>query len=214
MTEHDISTAVPRRPGPGRNAFGMLRNTLLAAAYAADGLAGDVLSPLVRALPPPTPDSRVDGMSEALSLKRGESAPRTIRQAGPRVGGGSPRTGSSTCGSRCSSPSHRLTGVTHGLEMAGDTLYEGTGISGRSSVRAGRPGKKPTVRAARPAPLFGDSAEPCGSSPGGTGAPSSAMPRRSRSCVASCTRTTAGACASSGTGTGWYQRRLVTADVS
>ncbi|MGW0751260.1 glutaminyl-peptide cyclotransferase [Streptomyces sp. NPDC002587] len=45
---------------------------------------------------------------------------------------------------------------TQGLEMAGDTLYEGTGISGRSSVRAGRPGKKPTVRSALPAPLFGE----------------------------------------------------------
>ncbi|MFD9358128.1 glutaminyl-peptide cyclotransferase [Streptomyces sp. NPDC060031] len=40
--------------------------------------------------------------------------------------------------------------------MADDTLYEGTGISGRPSVRAGRPGKKPTARAALPAPFFGE----------------------------------------------------------
>ncbi|MEV0412980.1 glutaminyl-peptide cyclotransferase [Streptomyces sp. NPDC050448] len=51
---------------------------------------------------------------------------------------------------------HDPQAFTQGLEMAGDTLYEGTGISGRSSVRAGPPGKKPTVRAALPAPLFGE----------------------------------------------------------
>ncbi|MET9882036.1 glutaminyl-peptide cyclotransferase [Streptomyces sp. NPDC006430] len=51
---------------------------------------------------------------------------------------------------------HDPKAFTQGLEMAGDTLYEGTGISGRSSVRAGRPGEGPTVRAALPAPLFGE----------------------------------------------------------
>jgi glutamine cyclotransferase len=51
---------------------------------------------------------------------------------------------------------HDPQAFTQGLEMAGGTLYEGTGISGRSSVRAGPPGKKPTVRAALPAPLFGE----------------------------------------------------------
>jgi glutamine cyclotransferase len=51
---------------------------------------------------------------------------------------------------------HDPQAFTQGLEMAGDTLYEGTGISGRSSVRAGHPGKEPTVRAALPAPLFGE----------------------------------------------------------
>ncbi|MFD5063873.1 glutaminyl-peptide cyclotransferase [Streptomyces sp. NPDC058394] len=51
---------------------------------------------------------------------------------------------------------HDPQAFTQGLEMADDTLYEGTGISGRSSVRAGPPGKKPTVRATLPAPLFGE----------------------------------------------------------
>ena len=51
---------------------------------------------------------------------------------------------------------HDPQAFTQGLEMAGDTLYEGTGISGRSSVRAGPPGRKPTVRTALPAPLFGE----------------------------------------------------------
>ncbi|MER5469963.1 glutaminyl-peptide cyclotransferase [Streptomyces sp. NPDC002685] len=51
---------------------------------------------------------------------------------------------------------HDPQAFTQGLEMAGDTLYEGTGISGRSSVRAGPLGKKPTVRTALPAPLFGE----------------------------------------------------------
>ena len=52
--------------------------------------------------------------------------------------------------------SHDPQAFTQGLEMAGDTLYEGTGISGRSSVRAGPLGKKPTVRTALLAPLFGE----------------------------------------------------------
>ncbi|MFG2360881.1 glutaminyl-peptide cyclotransferase [Streptomyces mirabilis] len=51
---------------------------------------------------------------------------------------------------------HDPQAFTQGLEMAGDTLYEGTGISGRSSVRAGPLGKEPAVRTALPAPLFGE----------------------------------------------------------
>ncbi|MEV0182397.1 glutaminyl-peptide cyclotransferase [Streptomyces sp. NPDC050625] len=51
---------------------------------------------------------------------------------------------------------HDPQAFTQGLEMAGGTLYEGTGLSGRSSVRAGPLGKEPTVRAALPAPLFGE----------------------------------------------------------
>ncbi|MEV6742070.1 glutaminyl-peptide cyclotransferase [Streptomyces sp. NPDC051104] len=51
---------------------------------------------------------------------------------------------------------HDPQGFTEGLEMAGGTLYEGTGLSGGSSVRAGPPGRPPTVRAALPAPLFGE----------------------------------------------------------
>lgn len=51
---------------------------------------------------------------------------------------------------------HDPQAFTQGLEMAGHTLYEGTGIFGRSSVRAGPPGKTPAVRAALPGPLFGE----------------------------------------------------------
>ncbi|MFF1740692.1 glutaminyl-peptide cyclotransferase [Streptomyces mirabilis] len=51
---------------------------------------------------------------------------------------------------------HDPQAFTQGLEMADATLYESTGISGRSSVRAGPLGKKPTVRTALPAPLFGE----------------------------------------------------------
>ncbi|MDQ1006953.1 glutamine cyclotransferase [Streptomyces sp. V4I23] len=49
---------------------------------------------------------------------------------------------------------HDPQALTQGLEIAGDTLYEGTGLAGRSSVRAGPPGRRPTVRVALPAPLF------------------------------------------------------------
>ncbi|WP_411088532.1 glutaminyl-peptide cyclotransferase [Streptomyces sp. 061-3] len=51
---------------------------------------------------------------------------------------------------------HDPQAFTQGLEIAGGTLYEGTGISGRSSVRAGPPGKRPTARTALLAPLFGE----------------------------------------------------------
>ncbi|MFE9643724.1 glutaminyl-peptide cyclotransferase [Streptomyces sp. NPDC006365] len=51
---------------------------------------------------------------------------------------------------------HDPQAFTQGLEMAGSTLYEGTGLAGRSSVRAGPPGGRPTVHTALPAPLFGE----------------------------------------------------------
>ncbi len=51
---------------------------------------------------------------------------------------------------------HDPQAFTQGLEMAGDTLYEGTGLAGRSSVRAGPPGGLPTARVDIPAPLFGE----------------------------------------------------------
>ncbi|WP_055600085.1 glutaminyl-peptide cyclotransferase [Streptomyces aureus] len=45
---------------------------------------------------------------------------------------------------------------TQGLEMRGGILYESTGLVGRSSVRAGPPGKPPSAYAELPAPLFGE----------------------------------------------------------
>ncbi|MFF5013620.1 glutaminyl-peptide cyclotransferase [Streptomyces sp. NPDC001165] len=51
---------------------------------------------------------------------------------------------------------HDPEAYTEGLEMAGNTLYESTGLSGASSVRAGPPAKPPTARVALPAPVFGE----------------------------------------------------------
>ncbi|WP_206313691.1 glutaminyl-peptide cyclotransferase [Streptomyces coryli] len=51
---------------------------------------------------------------------------------------------------------HDPEAFTQGLEMSGDTLYEGTGLTGRSSVRAGLPGKRPAARAELPAEVFGE----------------------------------------------------------
>lgn len=51
---------------------------------------------------------------------------------------------------------HDTTAFTEGLEFAGETLYEGTGIAGKSFVTAGAPGRQPRVRVDLPAPLFGE----------------------------------------------------------
>ncbi|WP_461081014.1 glutaminyl-peptide cyclotransferase [Streptomyces deserti] len=51
---------------------------------------------------------------------------------------------------------HDPKAYTQGLEMAGRTLYEGTGLAGESSIRLGPPGRPPTVRVDLPAPLFGE----------------------------------------------------------
>nr|WP_232376347.1 glutaminyl-peptide cyclotransferase [Amycolatopsis aidingensis] len=51
---------------------------------------------------------------------------------------------------------HDPEAFTQGLELHGDTLYEGTGLVGESAVRAGPPGAEPTVRADLPRPLFGE----------------------------------------------------------
>ncbi|MGA5136221.1 glutaminyl-peptide cyclotransferase [Streptomyces azureus] len=51
---------------------------------------------------------------------------------------------------------HDPKSFTQGLEMAGGTLYEGTGLPGQSSVRSGAPGKPPMVHTSLPAPLFGE----------------------------------------------------------
>ncbi|MET8272476.1 glutaminyl-peptide cyclotransferase [Streptomyces sp. NPDC005096] len=51
---------------------------------------------------------------------------------------------------------HDSKAFTEGLEMAGNTLYESTGLSGASSVRAGPPDKPPTARVVLPALLFGE----------------------------------------------------------
>ncbi|RSS81133.1 glutaminyl-peptide cyclotransferase [Streptomyces sp. WAC06614] len=51
---------------------------------------------------------------------------------------------------------HDPQAFTQGLEFRGGTLYESTGLVGRSSVRAGTPGKPPTLYADLSPPLFGE----------------------------------------------------------
>ena len=51
---------------------------------------------------------------------------------------------------------HDATGFTQGLEMAHGMLYESTGMTGRSTIRAGRPGDPPAQRAELPPPLFAE----------------------------------------------------------
>ncbi|GAB2956968.1 glutaminyl-peptide cyclotransferase [Amycolatopsis acidiphila] len=51
---------------------------------------------------------------------------------------------------------HDTSAFTEGLELDDGLLYEGTGLVGKSEVRAGLPGRPPTVRATLPGPLFGE----------------------------------------------------------
>lgn len=51
---------------------------------------------------------------------------------------------------------HDPSAFTQGLELDGGTLYEGTGLFGRSTLRAGPPGEPPETVAELPAPLFGE----------------------------------------------------------
>ncbi|WP_340686570.1 glutaminyl-peptide cyclotransferase [Amycolatopsis coloradensis] len=50
---------------------------------------------------------------------------------------------------------HDPAAFTQGLEFSGETLYEGTGLVGKSSMRAGPPGAAPSVRQDLP-DLFGE----------------------------------------------------------
>ncbi|MET9424654.1 glutaminyl-peptide cyclotransferase [Streptomyces sp. NPDC006540] len=52
--------------------------------------------------------------------------------------------------------SPRFASFHQGLEFRGSILYESTGLVGRSFVRAGLPGKPPTMYADLPAPHFGE----------------------------------------------------------
>ncbi|MFB9685801.1 glutaminyl-peptide cyclotransferase [Amycolatopsis plumensis] len=51
---------------------------------------------------------------------------------------------------------HDPAAFTEGLEFAGDTLYESTGLAGRSMLTAGPAGGPPRVTATLPSPLFGE----------------------------------------------------------
>lgn len=51
---------------------------------------------------------------------------------------------------------HDTAAFTEGLELHDGLLYEGTGLVGRSQLRAGPPGSVPTTVANLPSPLFGE----------------------------------------------------------
>ncbi|KHF44159.1 Glutamine cyclotransferase [Saccharomonospora viridis] len=51
---------------------------------------------------------------------------------------------------------HDPEAFTQGLELVDDTLYEGTGLVGESTLRAGPLGGEPTTVVSLPAPLFGE----------------------------------------------------------
>ncbi|MEQ0565820.1 glutaminyl-peptide cyclotransferase [Amycolatopsis sp. NEAU-NG30] len=51
---------------------------------------------------------------------------------------------------------HDPAAFTEGLEFSGDTLYESTGLAGRSTLTAGPAGGPPATTATLPSPLFGE----------------------------------------------------------
>ena len=51
---------------------------------------------------------------------------------------------------------HDPAAFTEGLEFAGDTLYESTGLAGQSTLTAGPAGGPPATTATLPSPLFGE----------------------------------------------------------
>ena len=51
---------------------------------------------------------------------------------------------------------HDNEAFTQGLELRDGILYEGTGLVGRSTLRAGPPGERPELTAELPRPLFGE----------------------------------------------------------
>ncbi|MET8995214.1 glutaminyl-peptide cyclotransferase [Amycolatopsis sp. NPDC004169] len=51
---------------------------------------------------------------------------------------------------------HDPAAFTEGLEFAGDTLYESTGLAGKSTLTAGPAGGPPRTTATLPSPLFGE----------------------------------------------------------
>jgi glutamine cyclotransferase len=58
---------------------------------------------------------------------------------------------------------HDRTAFTEGLEFAGGTLYESTGLAGQSTLTAGPPGGPPRTTVALPSPLFGEGVTVLGS---------------------------------------------------
>jgi glutaminyl-peptide cyclotransferase len=58
---------------------------------------------------------------------------------------------------------HDRAAFTQGLELSGGTLYESTGLEGRSSVRAGAPGGPPSTVVPLPSALFGEGLTVAGS---------------------------------------------------
>ncbi|WP_236041869.1 glutaminyl-peptide cyclotransferase [Streptomyces sp. Y2F8-2] len=134
--------------------------TAWGTAYAMDQPAGDAPAPPTRARFGPAPD----GTGTLVAHGGRHSSPASPAAPGYAAGGRDVHAGPATAHGVVERLRVRVLEIlphdpkafTQGLEMAGGTLYEDTGISGQSSVRAGPPGKPPTVRAALPAPLFGE----------------------------------------------------------
>nr|WP_236809273.1 glutaminyl-peptide cyclotransferase [Amycolatopsis albispora] len=59
---------------------------------------------------------------------------------------------------------HDTGAFTQGLELDGGTLYEGTGLAGKSALRAGPLGQPPVTEIPLPSPLFGEGITVTGSS--------------------------------------------------
>ncbi|MEU6094492.1 glutaminyl-peptide cyclotransferase [Streptomyces sp. NPDC047079] len=89
-----------------------------------------------------------------VSCAQGERAPG--RTAGPAGGAPAAHRAERLRVEVLEVLAHDPAAFTEGLEMAGRTLYEGTGLSGGSWVQAGPPGRRPTARVALPGPLFGE----------------------------------------------------------
>lgn len=77
---HDLTTGPAWYPATLLPVLGEPVRTVRGAAYAADRLAGDVLSPLAQSLPASTPGSRGGGMSKALTALQ-THAPDIVRAA-------------------------------------------------------------------------------------------------------------------------------------
>ncbi|MFD1660320.1 DUF4012 domain-containing protein [Streptomyces caeni] len=77
---HDLTTGPAWYPAALLPFVGEPVRTVRGAAYAADRLAGGVLSPLAQVLPAPTSGNRGDGMSRALAALQ-EHAPDVVRAA-------------------------------------------------------------------------------------------------------------------------------------
>lgn len=154
MTEADLRTAEPRRPGPGRDA---VRTSGHSASGRPTGYG--------RRLPQRPGRLGIVALAGALALgacpagQHADSAyavEGALHHPGDGAGSAARHPVESLRVEVLQTLPHDPKAFTEGLEMSGGTLYESTGLPAQSSVRAGTPGKAPKVRATLPAPLFGE----------------------------------------------------------